>query len=154
MRPMDCKGLHGRNAEPIHEMPSLPLWLQPHHLFANSHLCRVQVKLKTTLRKSSVSKATLWTKQPGYIISNLDNKIHTQLLWFTEPEPESFLQPDLDLPGNVATEHPRDLREPDNQLHQPDIGANEKEIPKVHGWEGAHDFAHQGLFCFWTKLQI
>ena len=49
MRPMDFKGLHGRDAESLHEMPSLPLGLQPHHLFANSHLCRVQVKSKQQL---------------------------------------------------------------------------------------------------------
>ena len=65
-------------------------------------------------------------------------------MWFPEPEHESFLQPDLDLPGNVATEHPRDLRKPDNQLCQPDVGADEVEIPKLHGWQGTHIFAHQG----------
>ena len=69
-------------------------------------------------------------------------------MWFTESQPESLLQPDLDLPGNVATEHPRDLREPDNQLRQPDVGANEVEIHKLHGSEGAHIFPCQGLGCF------
>ena len=33
-------------------------------------------------------------------------------------ELESVLQPDLHLSGNVATERPRDLRKPDNKLHQ------------------------------------
>ena len=76
-----------------------------------------------------------------------------QLLWFTEPEPESLLQPDLDLPGNVATEHPRDLREPDNQLRQSDVGADEVEIPKLHGRERAHIFPCQGYFRFKTNFR-
>ena len=46
MRPMDFKGLHRGNAEPFCEMPTLPLRLRTHHLSANHHLCRIQVRSK------------------------------------------------------------------------------------------------------------
>ena len=65
-------------------------------------------------------------------------------MWFTKSEPESFLQHELEIPGNVATEHPRDLLEPDDQLCQPNDRATEIEVSKRHAWEGAHILAHQG----------
>ena len=69
----------------------------------------------------------------------------TQVMWFAELKPESFLQPGRKVLGNVATEHPGDLWEPDNQLCQPHVGATQIEISKRrHEWKGAHIFAHQG----------
>ena len=49
------------------------------------------------------------------------------------------------LSGNVATERPRDLRKPDDKLHQCNIRADEDQLPKLDSGEGAHDFTHQGL---------
>ena len=71
-------------------------------------------------------------------------KTFSQLLWLSEPELESVLQPDLHLSGNVATKRPRDLRKPDNKLHQCNIWADEKELPKLYGGEGAHNIPCQG----------
>ena len=51
---------------------------------------------------------------------------------FTESEPESFLQHELKIPGNVATEHPGDLLEPYHQLCQPNDRATEIEVSKRH----------------------
>ena len=69
----------------------------------------------------------------------------TQDMRFAEFKPESFLQPGHEIPGNVATEHPGDLREPDNQLRQPDVGATQIEVSnRCYEWEGAHILAHQG----------
>ena len=48
----------------------------------------------------------------------------TQVVWFAESKPESFLQPGHKIPGNnVATEHPGDLWEPYNQQRRPEVGA-------------------------------
>ena len=58
----------------------------------------------------------------------LKMKTFSQLLWLAQLELESVLQPDLHLSGNVATKRPRDLRKPDNQLHQCNIRADEKEL--------------------------
>ena len=58
---------------------------------------------------------------------------YTQLMRFTESEPESLLQHELEVPGVVATEHPEDLLEPDHQLCQSNVRATEIEIPKLHG---------------------
>ena len=68
-------------------------------------------------------------------------------MWFPKSESESFLQPELNISGNVATKHPGDLWQPDNQLRQSDVGATEIEIPKLYEWEGAHNFAHPGYSC-------
>ena len=69
----------------------------------------------------------------------------TQVVWFAESKPESFLQPGHEIPGNVATEHPGDLQEPDNRLRQPDVGATQIEISKCsHEGKGARILAHQG----------
>ena len=69
----------------------------------------------------------------------------TQDMWFAEFKPESFLQPGHEIPGNVATEHPGDLQEPDDQLHQPDVGATPIEISKRnHERKGADILTHQG----------
>ena len=62
------------------------------------------------------------------------SKTYTQHMWFTESEPESILQHELDFPGDVATKHPGDVREPDNKLHQSEVGAAEIEVSKLYGW--------------------
>ena len=69
----------------------------------------------------------------------------SQLLRLTQLELESVLQPDLHLSGNVATKRPRDLRKPDNKLHQCNIRADEEELPQFYGGKGAHNLTHQGL---------
>ena len=80
----------------------------------------------------------------------------SQLLWLSEPELESVLQPDLHLSGNVATKRPRDLRKPDNKLHQGNNRADEKELPQLYGGEGTHNFTHEGfaptLDLGWSSL--
>ena len=68
-------------------------------------------------------------------------------MWFPESESESFLQPELNISGNVATKHHGDLRQPDNQLRQSDVGAIKIEICKLYRWEGANNFAHPGHSC-------
>ena len=55
-------------------------------------------------------------------------------MWFTESEPESILQHELDFPGDVATKHPGDVREPDNKLRQSEVGAAEIEVSKLYDW--------------------
>ena len=67
-------------------------------------------------------------------------------MWLAESEPESFLQHELNFSGDVATEHPGDLRGPGNQLRQSEVGAAEIEVPKLYGWSGADIFACQGLY--------
>ena len=62
------------------------------------------------------------------------SETYTQLMWFTESEPESILQHEFDFSGDVATEHPGDLRGPVNQLRQPEVGSAEIEVPKLYGW--------------------
>ena len=62
------------------------------------------------------------------------SKTYTQHMWFTESEPESILQHELDFSGDVAAKHPRDLREPDNKLRQSEVGAAEIEVSKLYGW--------------------
>ena len=112
-------------------LSKLFLRLRPHHLLVNSHLGWVQVIYQMTYRvpRSKVLKM----------------KTFSQLLWLAQLELEPVLQPDLHLSGNVATKRPRDLRKPDNKLHQCNIRADEKELPKLYGGQGAHNFTHQGV---------
>ena len=63
------------------------------------------------------------------------------------------MQPLLDLLGNVAAKRPRDLRGSDNQLCRQNIRADENELPKQDGAEGADNFTHQGFAeQFYHKL--
>ena len=70
--------------------------------------------------------------------------IDIQLVWFPELEPESVLQPKLDLSGNVAAKRPRDLWETEeSQLSWQDDRADEKEISQLHGWQGTDNIPHR-----------
>ena len=74
-----------------------------------------------------------------------NQQIHAQHLWLSELEPKPLLQLDLNLSGNVATKRPGDLWQPHHHLHQQDSRATQGEVPKLHGWQGAHIIAHQGV---------
>ena len=81
-------------------------------------------------------------------------KVFLQFLWLAELELESVLQPDLHLPGNVASKCPRDVRKPDNQLHRWNIRANESQLSKLYGGEGAYYCTCQGwFFAFMMNFQ-
>ena len=69
---------------------------------------------------------------------------YAQLLWLAKSEPEPFLQPLLNHDGNVATKHLGDLRESDNYLRQPGLGADEAEVPELNGRTGADNVSHWG----------
>ena len=71
--------------------------------------------------------------------------IDIQLVWFSKLEPKSVLQHKLDLSGDVAAKHPRDLWGPEeSQLSWQDDRANETEIPQIHGWQGTDNIPDQG----------
>ena len=63
----------------------------------------------------------------------------------SELELEPLLQPELHLFGTVATKRLGDLRRLDHHLHQRDHRATQTELPKLHGRQGAHILAHQGM---------
>ena len=72
--------------------------------------------------------------------------VHFQPMWLAKLEPEPILQLEHHLPGHVAAQRQRDLRDPGPHLHQWDHRALEAEISKSHGWKGAYNIAFWGIF--------
>ena len=72
--------------------------------------------------------------------------VHFQPMWLAKLEPEPLLQLEHHLPGHVAAQRQRDLRDLGHHLHQWDHRALEAEVSKSHGWKGAYNIAFWGIF--------
>ena len=127
MRSLDLKDLHRRNAEVCCWMQKVSLWLQHDHLFADCDFCSIQV--------------------PGTDLSLIiQQKCFFQQVWLSQLKPESLLQDELDLTGDVATKHPGNLWKHHNQLCRSVERATQVKVSKLYGKEGAHIVSYSGLY--------